>query len=505
MYFRLRFSTFLIVFLWLNSLSDTSAQGFKIDLKISGISDTTVILGHYLNKSMYADDTIRLDKDGNGVFKGKKALPEGLYIIFVSSSKYFEIIMGKDQDFSIETDTADFINNLKVKGSADNQIFADFRKFMLSLRPEMDSLQKDFQKASSQKDKDKIREKIKNLDTQRKQKIKEIYTKNPDLFISVFLKATLEVDVPEPPKNADGKVDSTWQYWYYRNHFFDNFDPADVRLLYTPMYEDKIMEYLDKVIPQIPDTLNNAVDYLINKSKSDSVLFRYMVITLFNHYGKSNIMGMDAVQVHIAEKYYLTQSWWNDKKFLDDLRERVKILEPLLLGKTAPDVELRMVPTEHFIAAAADTGLKRYPHAGSFFHISDVKADYVVLVFWEATCSHCKKAVPELYRIYKQSLEPMGVKVIAVSTLFGIDGKEKWVDFVNEHKLYDWINAWNPYDADFKTIYDVRSTPQIYVLNQDKKIIGKHLGPEDVLGLIQAYQKQFPKTGGDQSDKSNNP
>jgi thiol-disulfide isomerase/thioredoxin len=122
-------------------------------------------------------------------------------------------------------------------------------------------------------------------------------------------------------------------------------------------------------------------------------------------------------------------------------------------------------------------------------NIHDVDADYTVLVFWEPTCSHCKKAIPKLHTIYKNELKDQNVKVLAVCTQFGEDGKEKWVDFVNNHQLYDWINAWNPYDYKYKVVYDIRSTPQIYVLNKDKEIIGKKLGPENVPELIEAYKK----------------
>ena len=251
------------------------------------------------------------------------------------------------------------------------------------------------------------------------------------------------------------------------------------------------MYYLEKVIPQIPDSVNAEVDTLLDRAMSDSTLFRYLLITLFNHYGNSNIMGMDAVQVHLAEKYYLNHAWWSDSKFIDELKERVKILKPLILGNPAPNIELLVVPTEHFIMAKNDTALKRYPHVGTLMKIDGIQADYLVLLFWEATCSHCKKAVPEMYKIYKEKLEPKGIKVLAISTLFGEDGKEKWIDFVNANKLYDWINAWNPYDYQYKITYDIRTTPQIFILDKDKKIIGKRIGPEQVPELIEMYQKQF--------------
>ena len=72
---------------------------------------------------------------------------------------------------------------------------------------------------------------------------------------------------------------------------------------------------------------------------------------------------------------------------------------------------------------------------------------------------------------------------------FGEDGKVKWTDFVNEHKLYNWINAWNPYSYDYKIKYDILSTPQIYLLDKNKKIIAKKIAVEQVEDIIDAFRK----------------
>jgi thiol-disulfide isomerase/thioredoxin len=482
---------FLAVFLVLQlGLSSIFAQkkGYSIDVTIKGLKDTTLILGHYLGKSMYPDDTIRLDKTGKGTFKKKTSLQQGLYFIYLPDGKISQMIMGTDQEFSVSNDTLDLVKNLVITGSPDNALFSEFQRFMIVKNNEMDAMQKKYAAAKDDKEKEKIKKTIQELGKERISKIKSIVKENPDLFAATFLKATLETEVPDSIQKNQEKA-----YQFYKNHYFDNFNLADPRLLFTPLYEDKLIHFLDNVVIQIPDTLIKEIDKILDKTHSDSSLFRYVLITLFNKYGKSNIMGMDAVQVHIAEKYYIPFAWWSSADFIKELKERVAILDPILLGKKAPDVQLRYIPAEHFKTAANDTALKKYPHAGEFFNISDIQADFTVLLFWEATCSHCKTIVPQLYKVYQDSLKAMNVKVIAVSTLFGEDGKEKWVDFVNSHQLYDWVNAWNPYDYQFKITYDVRTTPQIYVLNKDKEIIGKKLGPEDIVGLIKAYKSHFMK------------
>ncbi len=486
---RFRFSIILI-FSCLLSMRATG-QGYEIKVKINGLADKQVILGHYLSKSMYPDDTIKLDNKGYGVFKNSRKLPSGMYVMFIRSDRYFDVIIGEDQTFSLETDTVDFVNTMHVKGSRDNEIFLDFQKYMIALRVKNDSLMPLIRKESNPATKEQLTAKIKQLGNERKNKVISIQKENPDLFVSTFLMTTLDLEVPDPPKDENGHViDSTWQYYYYRNHFFDNFNLADPRLLRTPLYEDKLMTYINKVVPQIPDSLILHADFLIEKARHDSDTYRFTLITLFNHFGKSNIMGMDALYVHIADKYYIRDSWWSDPKFLAELKDKVEKTKPLLIGSVTPDAELMIVPAAHFKSAMADTALRRYPHVGKMDHIHGIEAKYLVLLFWEADCGHCKTVVPQLHSIYKNSLEAMGVKVLAISTLFGEDGKIKWVDFVNDKGIYDWINAWNPYSYKFKMDYDVVTTPQIYILDKDKKILAKKIGPEQVEEIITAFERR---------------
>lgn len=461
-------------------------SGYEIKVNIKGLSDTSIILGHYFaSQSLYPDDTINVDKSGKGVFKGEEKLKQGLYFIFMPNGTYFELLIGDDQKFEIATDTADYVKNLEVNGSVDNELFIDFQRYMVRKQNEMKSLQEQFKDTTqSEKQKSNIRTEINKLLNEKQNKILALGEENPDLMVTTFLKATLEVDVPE-----DIKENRQAAYEYAKAHYFDNFDLSDSRLLHTPLYESKMNNYLDNMVIQIPDSINKEIDLIVEKALNDSAIFRFVLISLFNKYAKSQIMGMDAVQVHIADKYYIDKAWWSDEKFLADLKERVDILKPLLIGKIAPDQQLRVIPAEHFKKAANDTALKKYPHAGAFMNIHDVQAEYTVLVFWEPTCSHCKKVIPKLYNIYQNQLKDKNIEVLAINTLFGEDGKEKWTDFINKNELYNWINAWNPYDYKYKVEYDIRSTPQIYVLNNEKEIIGKKLGPENILELIEAYKK----------------
>jgi hypothetical protein len=342
------------------------------------------------------------------------------------------------------------------------------------------------QNPSGDNDKKKGQEDLEKINTEVKEYVENIINQNQGSFVSKFLLAMKEIEVPDPPRDENGAIiDSSFQARYYKNHYFDYFDISDVRLLRTPLYEKKLKTYIDKWIYPVPDSIYKEVDWLIEKSRSDTLIFKYMLTTLFNHYATSKYVGMDAVYAYIAEKYYIPEASWSSPDFIEKLRERVEKINPLTIGKVSPDVQLVRVTDDHFHAAANDTSLKRNPYIGDFFNLHDINADYIVLYFWEADCGHCKKSIPKLHELWHEMKEKdIYLEVVAVSMLGGIEGKVKWIDFINENQLYGWINAWNPYDFSYKDAYDVSSSNILYLLDKDKKIIAKRISPEQVEQLI---------------------
>ena len=62
---------------------------------------------------------------------------------------------------------------------------------------------------------------------------------------------------------------------------------------------------------------------------------------------------------------------------------------------------------------------------------------------------------------------------------------EKWKKFIAEQDMFDFINVFDPYqNTNFRTNYDIYSTPVVYVLDKERKIIAKRLPPETVVDLL---------------------
>jgi len=478
----------LIISFFCFSISYLQADGYKIEVRLKDFPSDTIVIGHRFNASFVPKDTVVLNQHGEGIFSGKTSLPQGMYLIYLPNDSFFDLLISDDQEFYIENDTLDFVNHILIRGSEENLAFYSYQQYLQKQSQKAKQLQEKIKSQESDTAAAAItKEELNKLNEEVMDHINQLIKQNESNFFGKFLLSLQEVKVPDPPKDENGNVlDPAFQYKYYKAHYFDNFDISDVRLLRTPFYEQKIMTYIERVAYQIPDSLIREVDMLINKSRTDPQLFRYMLITLFNYFAKSQIMGMDAVYIHIADRYYLPEADWSDPEFIEKLKERVEKAKPTLIGQKATDIQLVRINADHFIAATDDEELKKNPYIGTFFNLYDIVSPYIILYFWEADCGHCKTATPKLYEVYKR-LKEKDVEVVAINMLGGEEGKVKWINFVNDHGLYDWINCWNPYDFEFKKIYDISSTPALFVLDKDKKIIAKRIDPEQAEEIINNF------------------
>ena len=474
----------ILFFTALLFLLPTVSSQYIISLIIPELSNDSLLFGHYFNETVILKDTFFINTAGKAVIQGKKSLPEGMYTIILPGQKRFDIIMGEDQQFDVAADTLDLVKFTKIKGSDENRIFYEYLEFLDIKRKDADKLQNRIAHPSNSGDSITARVEMTKLNSSVKDYIKKTISENKNLFISKFLHAMQEIEVPEAPKDNNGNViDSTFQVKYFKYHYWDYFDVADVRMLRTPLYEKKLTSYLDHWVYPDPDSIFKEVDWLMKESRSDTLLFKYMLTTLFNYYAKSKYIGMDAVYAYIGEKYFIPEATWSDPEFIEKLKERIEKINPLIIGKVAPDVRLVRVSDDHFKAAAQDSALKSNPYEGTFFNLSDIKTRFTILYFWEADCGHCKKTIPVLYNLFEK-MKDKGLQVISVNMLGGIEGKEKWVDFVNEHHLYGWINAWNPYDFTYREAYDVKSSNILYLLDGQKRILAKIISPEQAEQII---------------------
>lgn len=449
-WFAILFSTILFT-----SFSATRAQNYQIEVSVDHMTDSVAYLGYYYGDKRFLKDTSSVINQ-KVTFQGAEELPGGIYFIYTDPNHhYFEILIDKDQQFKIATDTSDFVKNMQVDGSVENDLFRDLRVFVSGKQKKAAELNQQLQAEENEDNKEKLRSQIQEIEKEVIGYQNQIVAEHPRSFVATIIRATQKPEIPPAPEGAD----RSYQYNYYKNHFFDQLDLSDDRLLRTNFLHGKINEYMENLTVQHPDSISKSAQYIINQARDNQDMFRYLVVTLTSKYETSEIMGMDAVFVDLAEKYYLSgQADWADSTVINKIKTKVEETKPNLIGKKAPNMVLY-------------DSLKRP------VNLHSLNSKYTILFFFDPDCGHCKKVTPKLKEIYP-SIKEKGAEVIAISTVPEVD---PFVDYVQEFDL-NWINL-----IDFRyqrKSYNIVSTPVVYILDQDKTIIAKRLDVNQIEGFL---------------------
>ena len=449
----------------------TDNRPMNIKLTIKGLENSNMILANYFGDKQYVKDTLQLDSKGSITFKADTMFPGGVYLaVFpLLGNHYFEFIIS-DPKFSIETDTTDLTGHIKTSGSLENELFYADMKFLGRIKIKSDSINNLYKTAKDPKEKDKYKEQLIGLDKEVKAERSKVMESNPSLFYAKLLKCMKDVDVPEPPKDANGKItDSSFQWRFYKLHYWDNVDLQDDRLLRCPVVHNKLKTYLTQTIVQVPDSINLATDELLKRTKKNSEMYRYILTYIFNEMANSKIMGFDASYVYLGKRYFCNpdNTPWIDTAKRFKICDRATRLDPVLVGKKAQRL---ILPTD-----STETQWKS---------LQDVKAKYTILAFWDPDCGHCKKEIPVLAEGY-HNLKKKGVNVEVYSpAIMEIENYKDWLEFIQKNNL-DWINVCDAKrHSNFRFEWDIQSTPQIYILDSEKEIKARRIGAEQVEDFI---------------------
>ena len=457
---------YILFFLVVISNNSFSQDAYRFEGQVKGLKDSTCMLAYYYGDKQFAKDTAEIDEEGRFVFSGDETLDHGMYMVVLPDGNYFEMIVTEDR-FSFTTSLDNLIGNMKFSNSNENEKFYGYMQFISQKQKALKELQLKKENASEKEAKsidlqiDKMGKVVMDFQT-------NFTTNNPNILFSKILNASKDVEIPNLPLLADGTENKDLQFQYYKSHFFDNFDFSDGRLIRTPVFHSKINTYLENLTAKIPDSIIVSCDYLIEKSRENSDVFKYVVSYLTSTYERSKIMGLEKVFVHLVNKYYKTNEvTWVDEAQMFKIIDRAETIEPLMIGSKAPNLVLR--DTSNFI-----------------HNLYAINKDLTMLIFYDPDCGHCKEVVSDVKQNYDEWLNN-GISIEVIAICVELD-RDKWIEFINNYDTGDWINVAefktyvdgefnrqnDPYVTPFpyvKQIYDINGTPKIYLLDKDKNIL----------------------------------
>lgn len=448
--------------------------GYDINITLKPYKNSYVYLGYHYGKMKALADSVLLDENSKGTFKGKQPLPGGIYFV-VSPRKeiLFELLIDKQQQFTITADSVGLPNSVVFTGSPDNTAFQHYTKFANTTGMALNEVNKEYKTARNSKDSAAITARIKSLSDKMQRHRDSLTQKQPNSILSALLLAMKEPVVPPAAKHPKGKYDSTYAFFYFKSHFWDDVSFTDERLIRTPFFESKLTKYYKDLVSPNPDSVIREVDHMLLYSRSNKEMYKYLLVHFVQKYVNPEYMGQDAVFVHLFEKYINNgQADFFTEQYKEYMTKRAYSLMANLIGQPAANMEM------------VDTLDKPLP-------LYKVKSDMVVICFWDPTCSHCKEVVPKVDSMYNAKWKKQGVTVYGVM----VDGgKELWQQFIREKGLKNWLHVYqlpSQHDAEasagkasYRQLYDVYQTPVLYLLDKDKRIVAKKLNYQQLDEVI---------------------
>jgi len=257
-------------------LSTTKTVGHNIEITLKPYKNTKVYLGTNYGQNRVLADSAILNEASLGYFKGKEKLTPGIY--FIVSPKYsilFEFLVDEGQQFKIIADTLN-IADRKIIGSKDNDIFSAYSKTMNQLGAQRNQLEQAYASAATASDSLNYLQALKKMDTSFKQERQKIITSAPNSMMRFLLDVLQRPDVPAIPL-INGKADSTYPFYYVKNHYWDNVVFNDNRLLRTPFFEAKLDEYFKNYVSREPDSIIEEVQYMLTVAKTGKEIYPFLL------------------------------------------------------------------------------------------------------------------------------------------------------------------------------------------------------------------------------------
>lgn len=426
------------------------SQGYKIDIQLKGAEQQKVYLGTYYGHQKLIADSCILDEKGKGTFAGTEAFKHGLYMIAVPEKVYFDIIVSNDQHFEVYNDASNVSENFRVKGSDENQLFSEFQATMYTTQQSLNKARTADGNIPAAI-RDSIAEKVRIIR-------KEYIRKSTGTFFSLLLTAMEEPEVPESVI-ARGEEAA---FQYYKQNYFSNIPFGDERFLQTPILYNKINHFFLHLCEWKTDTILRYTEMLCRKAEENKDIFYYVFNHLYHGFSVNGKFFNDEAYVYMAKTYLNSgKLWWADENLLTSMKNQVDAMEPTLIGKTAPPLDL-VDSNQHRIDLTA------------------MKAGWLILFFWDPECKNCASFYENLSRL---ASSPDYAEMVFVAVCISTDTGQ-WKKHLKEHPAPFIQTISNSASSSQLDVWNLITTPRIYVLDREMKIFLKDPDPEYLIKVL---------------------
>jgi peroxiredoxin len=422
-----------------------TAQTFPVSLTLKNFPDKMITLSAYYGEKLVPYDSAKTTREGTVRFQTDGRYLPGLYR-FSSGKNIFLDFIFNHEEIDLRADPQNMGGSIEVEKSEENRIYYDFlKKFekygvswdllnnMIDYYPEDDPFYKT------------VKNEYVKMQVEYISGFDDVVNKNPGTIASRIIHL-------KTPVYCDPAIRGTDRLNFMRSHYFDNLIPIDTVLFRSNIYTNFSIQYMTLFSnpnfrqDELEGALIMAVDTLMKKFMADMRSYEFITEYLTGGFEKYHF---DKVLDHIALNYTPEQCESDQSK--SELEKRLARFALLASGKKAPDIRMNDINGKPVV-------------------LSDIPAEYKVVVFWATWCPHCNQVIPEMKKIYDNTVSRK-YEILAIS----LDtAREAWSTFVTGQKL-NWINCCDTKSRTGKPVvdYNIYATPTIFILDKNNMILSK--------------------------------
>jgi thiol-disulfide isomerase/thioredoxin len=469
---------YLLLISFFFNFSLFAADGYHLKIKVLNNKSSMAYLAFYYAKQgniLKKDSSVFDEKTKLFKFDSEKKIVGGIYVmVFKDQTGNIEFLLDNGDEFEVKFDKEDIIPSARFVGSDVNKQFYEYQNFVEELAPKYQLIESNLAKCITKSDTMAQQQKIVALSKSIIDFRSNYIKKYPVGLASKIFSSMLEPELPTTyPKKADGTIDSNYKYKFIKQHYWDNFVWNDDRMINIPVYDKKLEEYFRYVVPT-PDSFNKEVNMILEKHKDAREMYKYSLWWLTRYAENSKVMGMDESFVYIVEQYYMKgKAFWLSEENVGKYIKRAREISPSALGNPAPNLKVPDID-------------------GNVMSFGDEyeKHDYTLIAFWSSDCGHCKREIPAIDSIISSLKKRFDVGIIGFHTE---DVGEKWRSFIRDNRMNpdNWRHVHDPTgQSNYFSKFDVRSTPDCYMVDRNGLIVGKHVDDKSIEALLQILENK---------------
>ncbi len=436
----------LLYFLLLSVLPAYSQGHWSIHGEIKNAGGKKVFLSGFYGEKVNRIDSVTCDALGHFVYTLGPATPTGLYRLSIDKDHFLDLVVNNENiEFAcrgnLTTDSTVFLSS--VENNIYYYFLGDDRKVqaklelllpLLDFYPEYDVF---YLQAAKE---------YEHLQRSEEKTLDSLSTLYPGSYAIRIFRIQQTPFLPSGLTKED-------RIAYLKQHFLDNVDFKDTLSLHSNAWANKAISYLSLYSnnkynqKQLESEFIKAVTVILSQASVNADVYKFLLDYFVGGFDKYHF---DAVITYMADNFQDPFSC-EDQARKTKLQKKLENFKKISVGKVAPDIA---VPDPK----------------GKLIHLTEIKSEYTLLVFWASECGHCVQMLPQLKDLYdKQKPKRWEVLTVSLDT-----SRSEWTSFLREQKL-NWLNGcelkgFNSVSSDE---YNIFATPTMFLLDREKRILAK--------------------------------